>query len=227
MALARVVGRCGCLLRLLLLLLLTLVHALPIAPGLLASSPLSRFSRAIPASCSPPGPATRCLAAGVTAIPAQHVNRAEQRFTTLQQTPTSATTANAGTLNRAQSRIMMLRAHGSGCSPTVKSRSEALNFAPRRFAKRRADARADKPASLPCTRITRIEKSGHRCPTSPRSTNRESAPTVPSTWPPITPPLTVETRVVRQGCARSFHRRDHPVVGAGPRVIGGRGHTVA
>ena len=63
---------------------------------------------------------------GVTAITAQGVHRIETAFTILQQTQTSAWTANADTLIRERPGIIMLWAHGSDCSPTVKSRSEAL-----------------------------------------------------------------------------------------------------
>ena len=142
--------------------LLTLSNALAIAPRLIASNLLPGFSRAIPTSRSPTRPAAGSLPTRFTAIAAQCVDRNETAFTILQQTQSSARTANAGTLNRARSEIMMLRAHGSDCSPTVKSRSGAVNFAPRRFAKRRANARADRPASLPSMQISRIEKTATR-----------------------------------------------------------------
>ena len=122
MALARVVGNCGSLSS----VLLPLANTLPIPPRLFAANLLPRFRRAIPTSRVPARPAAGGLSTGVTAIAAQGVHRNETAFTILQQTQTSAGTANAGTLIRGRPGIIMLWAHGSVCSPTVKSRSEAL-----------------------------------------------------------------------------------------------------
>ena len=147
-------GACDSLTR----VLLSLSHALAITQRLLASNLLPGLSRAISTGGPPARPPARSLPAGFTAIAAQCVDGIKTDFAILQQTQTSARTANAGTLNRARSGIMMIRAHGSDCSLTVKSRSGASNSAPRRFPGRPANALIDSSASLTSLRITRIEK---------------------------------------------------------------------
>jgi len=166
----------------------TLANTLPITTRLLAPNLLPGVRRSICSSGTPPRPTASRLSARFTAIPAQCVDGAEPQFAILQQTLTSARTANASALNRAQAAIIMLRAHGSVCSPTVKSRSEALNFASRRFTKRRANPALTRPPVYR-TGESVASKNSDWYPT-PRSTIRESAPTVPSRWSPLSPPLT-------------------------------------
>ena len=137
MALAGIVAAsCGSLLS----TLLPLSNTLAIPPRLFAANLPARFGRAIPTCRSPARPAAGSLPTRVTAIAALCVDRNETAFTILQQTQTFARTANAGPLIRERPGIIMLWAHGSVCSLTVKSRSEAVYFAPRRFERRGARA---------------------------------------------------------------------------------------
>jgi hypothetical protein len=91
-----------------------LPHALSITAGLGAAAGLAVFTGPITLGCSETGPASRRVAAGWPAVPAQGMRRPEWPLAALQQT--QPRTRSAG-LRRGAAKIILWRAQGSYSLP--------------------------------------------------------------------------------------------------------------